>query len=271
MRRVHLVLGLAVAAVAMPAVIYAGTRIRPIHPERLNLSPAARRDEVLADLNSLLSGPATPTTIATRAYPSDELRLCRRDVIGVSYVAKDAQAPFKPEGISGVGVQYYFLGEHPPEELAARRKLCASHSDTDQQWFSSYEGHHFTADALTVLPIAIDDVRSGREVALSCKNGEGEAVPTLTHKLSEQIAPATGTPSPEQETPVGQSDDSYECDAKLFLTLAAQASTVWRCSGNVQNCYGYGMAHYMVTITLEYPGNRRRTVIKIEPEPIVLT
>lgn len=237
MRKVHLILALSVAAVAMPAAIFAGTRIRPIHPERLKLSPAARYDEVLKDLKTVLSGPATPTSIATRAYPASQPKLCRRDVVGISYVTEGQawDAPVKPEGISGVGTQFYYLGEDGPKSLDALRKACARYSDTDLHWVSSNDGDHFASFALAILPQAIEDVRRGGDVSLTCEDVEDE------------------------------------CDAKLFLTIASQVGATWRCAGNVQNCYRYGTVRYDVTVTLEYPGNGRHTIIKIEPVPILVS
>src|SRR4051812_32591975 len=108
MRLFHLGSALAIVALTMATPIAAGTRIRPVHGERFKLSPVARQALVLEDLASILKGPASATTIATKPYLSRELGLCRRDVIVLSYLTSGwgEAARDKPEGIGSVVAQY---------------------------------------------------------------------------------------------------------------------------------------------------------------------
>jgi hypothetical protein len=172
MRTLRFRLALALVALALPAVVFAGTRIREILEERLKLSPAVRRALVVGDLNSILTGPASPTSIATKPYASDEAGLCRRDQIELLYVrsGERGDGPYKPVGVSGVAREYQYIGTFPTRSAAKLRRDCARLSGLDTNWISSSEGDQFVSFALSSLEQAINDVRARAEVTFDCRD-----------------------------------------------------------------------------------------------------
>lgn len=235
MRVVRTVLLLSTIALAVPAVI-AGTQVRLIHEERLKLSPAARQALVLQDLNSILTGPASTTGIATKPYPSLEEGLCRRDIIEVAYaqIGSGKNLRYEPEGVRPVEVQYQYLDLPSSHSLADRRKACASFGGAKGSWVSSREGDHFVSFALSRLAKALIDVRAGTDVNLRCQ------------------------------------DKELDC-AAVFLTAARKVSFTSRCADPSLDCYKYVMDNWNVTILVEYPGNARKTTIELVEADIVLT
>jgi hypothetical protein len=81
MRTFGLILACSCMIALAPGASAAVTAIEPVHPERERLPPSIQRELVLADLEHVLSGPASPTSIATTPYLSVREGLCRRDVI----------------------------------------------------------------------------------------------------------------------------------------------------------------------------------------------
>ena len=235
MRTATLVLALSVTAMAIPAMVVAGTRITPIHAERLNLSAAVRQQLVLDDLHSILTGPTSPTSLATAPYASDEEGLCRRDWINLRYVrtGEGENASYKPVGLGSVSTQYQHLGKDAPSDPKRQQKACARLSGSAKGWVSSNEGDHYVLGALLFLALAVDDARAGQAV-MECEDVEGD------------------------------------CGA-AFLAAAPDIAATYRCVDNSPQCYEYQSDEYVVTLRFEYPGNDRRTIIKLAPAPILVT
>jgi hypothetical protein len=236
MRLFRLGSAISIIAVAIPAVTAAGTRIRPIHEERLKLSPADRQALVLEDLGSILKGPASTSGIATKPYLSRELGLCRRDVIQLSYAVSRSNnaVQYTPEGVGSVVVQYHYLGPGQSRSLTDWQKACSRLSGVDEYWASSAEGDNYLSFALSVLDQAVADVRTRAGVTLQCE------------------------------------DEGVDCAAE-FLAAAPNVSSVWRCTDRPLDCYQYETGNWDVTIAVEYRNNIRQTIVKLAYAPIVLT
>jgi hypothetical protein len=149
-----------------PAV--AATRIEPIHPERDRMSAAARRDQVLADLDTILSGPASRTGIATAPYLSNRNGLCQRDVIYLDYDREQegtSNDRFVPVGIGGFFREFHFLGfESGPRE--GWKEACQGLADKDVYWARS-DDDSTASWALANLALAVADVSEGN-VSIDC-------------------------------------------------------------------------------------------------------
>jgi len=235
MRTARAVLLLSMVAFAVPAVI-AGTRVGIIHEERLKLSPVDRKRLVIQDLSSILTGPASTTGIATQSYPSVEPRLCRRDVIELSYAQAGSgkNLGYKPQGVKSVGVQYHYLDLSGAQSLADRRKACAGLGRAQNAWVASQDDEHYVSSALTRLAEALADVRTSAHVTLSCE------------------------------------DKALDC-AKQFLTAARQISAAHRCADLSVECYEYFMGDWHARIVTDYTGTTRHTTIKLVVAGIVVT
>ncbi|WCM25441.1 hypothetical protein NDN01_15405 [Sphingomonas sp. QA11] len=161
-----------IIALAVPCSVMAATRIIQILPERLKLSPANRREAVLADLNAILTGPAEPDTIATRPYLSDTGGLCRRDVIKLIYAPAGKRAdwngPLKPNGIRSIVPQYHFLGEEAKQSRESWEKACAQLSGDEVYWAFGDNDDSRAYDALGTLEIAVEAVKKGQEINIDC-------------------------------------------------------------------------------------------------------
>lgn len=172
MRAVGLPL-LASAAVAFaPGLSTAATRIEPIHPERENVPPSIRRDLVLADLEQILSGPVSPTSIATAPYAASRNGLCRRDVITVRYERQsegDRRAPLKPVGVYEVSTEYHRLDDGKPLVRADLVRACAKLSGQQTYWARS-DSEHSAEFALASLSWAVAAVSRNEPISIRCED-----------------------------------------------------------------------------------------------------
>ena len=97
MRAFCCIAAISLAATTVPGAVLAVVPPEIIHPERMKMSPDDRRDRVLADLEAILSGPASTNSITTAPYRSFRDGLCRRDVIILRYDREkesDRNSPF---------------------------------------------------------------------------------------------------------------------------------------------------------------------------------
>jgi hypothetical protein len=238
-------LGLSVATViTMSGLLQAATRVRTFHPERIEMSESRRRDLVLGDLISVLTGPTSPTTIATEPYASSEAGLCQRDVIQLKYASKRddrADAPVQPIGIRAVSVQYHYLGHENEKSQSRLQKACEQLSSKKSYWAYG-ESEHYSAGALATLKFTEDDVRNGQRYTVDCGELSSDAIQTT-------------------------------CE-NTFLSAAAQITAIWRCPDRKDGCYEFTSWPYRFTIIRTYPpslGGWPLTAIKMGYEPIVVT
>jgi hypothetical protein len=238
-------LGLSVATVlAMSGILQAATRIRAVHPERMEMSETRRRDLVLGDLISVLTGPTSPTAIATERYASSEAGLCKRDVIQLKYENKRddrADAPVQPIGIQAVSVQYHYLGPENDRSRLSLQKACERLSNKNSYWAYG-DDEHYSASALAMLKFTEADVRNGQRYTIDC--GELASDPIQT-----------------------------TCENK-FLSASTQISAIWRCPDRKDGCYEFTSFPYRFTIYRSYSpslGGGYSTAIKMGYEPIVVT
>jgi hypothetical protein len=162
-----------IIALAVPCSLIAAIRPRPIHPERLKMSPAARREAVLTDLNAILTGPAAPDTVATRPYLSQMGGLCRRDVIRLAYATAEGRdhwtAPLEIKGVDGLYPQYRLLGEEDALSRADWAKACARLSGDKEPWVTGNDVSDNRAyEALTTLGIALEAARKNQAITFDC-------------------------------------------------------------------------------------------------------
>ncbi|MEP7006995.1 MAG: hypothetical protein ABI810_13500 [Sphingomonas bacterium] len=230
-----------IVALAVPCSVFAA-RI-PIHPERLKLSPADRREAVLADLETLLTGPATPTSITTRPYLSNVEGLCRRNVIPLAYSiaagSTHPNAPLKPMSIGPVRSEYHFLGEADTRDRADWEKACARLSGDKVHWAVGEDNDNRAYDALATLESTIDAVRKGQGINIDCTDLNNGQRPV--NCLSEFIAAAAGVNS------FGTCDDQPDA------------------------CYAFFSDRYQFSIRLDPSNNTRSITIKMIVDGIIVT
>ena len=237
--------GLSVAiAISMSGAIHAATRITPVHPEREKMSETRRRDLVLDDLKSILTGPSSPTTIATEPYASSVEGLCQRDVIRLKYTSKrydQHNSPVQPIGISAVAVQYHFLGREKDVGGAGRLKACEQLTNKKVYWAYGDDDYH-AAGALALLKLTIADVRQNRRFTIDCQELDAREVKT-------------------------------SC-ADTFLTAAGRISSISRRVDGKNEGYEFGSSPYRLKIVRTYsPATEGgySTAIKVGYEEIVVT
>lgn len=235
---------LAVTAIQMSAVTYAGTRVAPPHPERDNMSEARKRELVLDDLRSILTGPASSTTITTEPYASSEAGLCQRDVIQLKYARQSddrPNSPVYPLGIRAISVQYHFLDWPDDGSWTSWQKACARLSDQKIYWAFGDDDHH-ASFALGALKSTVADVRKGQRFTLDCE--ELNALASKTSCLD------------------------------VFLSAAEKISSISRRVKGRDNEYGFTSTPYKFTIVRTYSQELNGgylTTIKIQYEEIVVT
>ena len=236
-----LLLGLVVAPAA-----FAGQRLEPIHPERERMSASARRRAVLDDLDTLLTGPATPTSIATAPHLANN-GLCQRDVIVLEYRHTNDSArggPFKPFGIADVYKQYHSIGYSGEISESEAQRACRSLDGIRDYWaYSDSEG---TADdGLITLKETAAAVRANNAISFDCSL-------------------------------LGDSAIEARCLSE-FLAVADRPESVSECSEGPtmirRQCFVYGLGTYRVTITRVWPtsGGGPATGVKLEYQEIVVT
>ena len=245
----RLCVALSLAAATMSGSASGATRIRIPHPERYKMSPAERHAAVLADLETVLTGPASESGIATAPYVSSRNGLCRRDVISVNYRPVkygSYDSPFKPEGLGQVYTQYHYLdGEenHDGKEngtLDGWQTKCAQLTDDKIVWTTSPDDM-VAAFALSTLESIVADVRNNKRFTMNCKELSAE--------------------------------EEAQC-ASEFLNAAAQVQWADRCTGQLPDCYNFGAGSYFVTVVRTYSASADggySTEIKMEHPDIVVT
>lgn len=260
MLSMRLRLMLPAAALGLGLVMLAGpgdaaTRPRPIHPERQKMSPDARRDAVLADLEDVLTGPAGPAEIATRPYASYEGGLCRRDMVVLSYAVAPGdnawRAPLKPTGVSRVYTQYHFLGERNERNPAAWAKECAALSGSKAEWVTGKDDHD-ARDAFVIRDVAIAAVKAGDPgVTFDCKDPYAEPGSAMDQGPDSSI--------PAEPCGTG------------FVAAIAGITGLGTCPDK-SDCFGYGSSDYLFTITLDFTtGKRKIRITMLQNQDIIIT
>lgn len=237
-------IGLSVAAaIGLSGAIHAGTRIVPIHPERADMPETQRRDLVLGDLDAILTGPSSPTTIATAPYASWEPGLCRRDVLQLKYerIEDDRNSPRVALGIQTVRVQYHFLGWEKDKSRERRQKECEKLAGKELNWAFG-DGDNFSVGALATLKTAEADVRAKRRFTIDCD--------ALTDKAIKAAC------------------------ADAFLSAASKISEIWRCPDRRDGCHGFTAFPYRFTIFISFSygiDGGYTTAIEMQDHEIVVT
>lgn len=161
---------LVLAALALSGSINAATRVTPIHSEREKMSETRRRDLVLDDLKSILTGPSSPTTVTTEPYASSVEGLCQRDVVQLKYANKKDgthNSRVHPIGIGAVLVQYYYVGRETERSWAKRQEICEQLSGQKIYWAFS-DDEHYAFSALATLRSTVADVRDNQRFKIDC-------------------------------------------------------------------------------------------------------
>lgn len=234
---------LAASAIPMSAVTHAGTRAVPDHPERDNMSETRKRELVLDDLRSILTGPASSTTITTEPYASSEEGLCQRDVIQLKYARKRddrPDSPVYPIGIRAISAQYHFLDWPDKRNWPSWQKACAKLSGQKIYWAFG-DDDHYASFALGTLKSTVADVREGQRFTIDCE---------------ELNAPESRT----------------SC-VDTFLSAAEQVSAISRRVKGIDDEYGFTSARYQFTIVRTYSqllNGGYSTAIKMRDEEIVV-
>ena len=227
MPAVRLLLALVIVALASPA--FAATRIRVIHGERNKLSADARREAVLADLTTMLQGPAGPTNVATRPYVSSRNGLCRRDIVSLAYApVKEGGYAVKPVGIQSVFTQYHFLGYENEGTRDGWQKACEQLTGKDVYWAASRDDYS-AAFALATLNRVLVDVRNRQRVTIDCSPPDGESAPA----------------------------DPVDCRS-LFLRVASRTTMANPCPSeddSFKPCYAFRMDDYDVKVVTTFGKN----------------
>lgn len=225
---------------------FAGQRLERIHPERERLSASARREAVLDDLDTLLTGPATPTSIASAPHIANN-GLCQRDVIVLEYRhTKDSArgGPFKPFGIAAVYKQYHSIGYSSEISESEAQKACRSLDGVRDYWAYS-DSERTAGHGLIFLKETAAAARANNNISFDCKL-LGDSV-TEARCLSE------------------------------FLAVANRPESVSDCSERPttirHECFVYGLGNYTVTITRVWPtsGGEPATGVKLESPEIFVT
>lgn len=236
-------LGLIVAAIAIPGAIHAATRITPVHPERERMSETRRRDAVLNDLTSILTGPSSPTSIATEPYAGSVEGLCQRDVVKLQYSSRwdgTRDRRLKPIGIS-LAVQYHYLGPDGDRSWSNRQKLCEQLARQKIYWAFG-EDDQYAAGALATLMSTVSDVRGNQKFTADCDGLNAREITT-------------------------------SC-ADLFLAAADQISAISRRLGRKDEDYEFTSSPYQFTIMRTYSPLIKggySTAIKMRYQEIVVT
>ncbi|KTE32257.1 MULTISPECIES: hypothetical protein [unclassified Sphingopyxis] len=228
------------AAIGLSGAIHAGTRIVPIHPERADMPETQRRDLVLGDLDAILTGPTSPTTIATAPYASWMEGLCRRDVLQLKY-SRERASPVRPVGIQAVRVQYHFLGREEGQSPERRQKECEKLAGKKLSWAFG-DDDNFAVGALTTIKTAEADVRAKRRSTIDCD--------ALTDQAIEAAC------------------------ADAFLSAASKISEIWRCPDQRDGCYGFTAFPYRFTIFISFSygvDGGYTTAIEMQDHEIVVT
>lgn len=238
-----LCLGLMVTAIAIPGAIHAATRITPVHPEREKMSETRRRESVLDDLNSILTGPSSPTAIATKPYAGSVEGLCQRDVVQLQYSSRwdgTRERRFQPIGIR-MSVQYHYLGPDGDRSWSNRQKSCERLADRKIYWAFG-EDDHYAAGALATLKSTVSDVLGNQKFTVDCDGLNAREITT-------------------------------SC-ADIFLEAAEQISAISRRLGRQDEDYEFTSSPYQFTIMRTYSPLIRggySTAIKIRYQEIVVT
>lgn len=236
-----------VSAIAISGAIHAATRVMPIHPEREKMSETRRRDLVLEDLKSILTGPSSPTTIATEPYASSKAGLCQRDVIQLKYERKrddKSDGPVQPVGIGAISVQYHYLGTENGNGWANRkawRKACEGLSGQMIYWAFGDDDHH-ASFALATLGSTVADVRKNQRFTIDCKELHAQKIKT-------------------------------SC-VDAFLSAAEKISAISRRVSGKDQEYGFTSTPYQFTIVRTYSqvlDGGYSTAIKMWNEEIIVT
>lgn len=242
MRGFCLGLSLSIIAVAIPDAVSAATRVRLVHPERQKMAPADRHDVVLADLNSILTGPASPTSIATAPYLSSTNGLCRRDVIDLVYAPRkegDHDGPLRPAGVR-VFAEYHYLGGEDTGSRDSWQRACERLAATKIYWARSEDDT--AADALATLEQVVADVRKNIRFTIDC-------------------------------TALGDAAVKAGCTSE-FLAAAPEISSAYRCPDQAGDCFRFGMGDYEVTMVrtpLKDASGGYSTAIIMDYPPILVT
>lgn len=233
----------------MPSIASAAVRYPPIHPERQKMSPADRRDAVMADLESILTSSTTPTSIATKPRLSSEEALCRRDVIQLAYPRTPNNRAWaaKPDGINGVSPEYHYLGYASDRSWGDWKKACEQLNGDKVAWVtaSTDVGDSFVSDALGRLAGVVADVRKNPSVLITCVDIDGAPIVDLS-----------GTPL----DPTNSACPS----AASFADMSSTVSNVRRCMVQGGECYGFTMGSWDVEITIDFSGGKRSTRIQLQ-------
>ena len=234
-----------IIALAVPCSVIAATRPRLIHPERWKMSPADRRDAVLADLNAILTGPAAPDTVATRPYLSYMGGLCRRDVITLAYAPAEGgdawTAPLKIKGIGGLYPQYRLLGEEGARSRVDWAKACARLSGDKEPWVTGNDvGDNSAYEALTTLGIAVEAARKDQAITFDCTELE---------------------------------DASQKVDCRAEFIAAATAVIGFGSCDDRQagNCYAFFSQQSPFEVRADLSANKRSITIRMRNPDIVVT
>lgn len=228
----------------VPSAFATAQRIEPVHPEREHMSVSARRQAVLDDLDTLLVGPATPTSIATapRAVDTD---LCQRDVITIEYRhtnGGNSRSPLKPVGIASIFSEYHSIGYSNELSESEARKACQS-LDGDKDYWAYSDSEGTARFGLTALKEVAAAVRANRAVSLDCKPLQDFSIET-------------------------------GCVSK-FLAVAEHPFSVRECnespSDGRHDCFVYSLGAYHVTITRVWSASSiPTTTVKLEAQEIIV-
>lgn len=223
-----------------------GERLTPIHPERNKVPLSIRRDLVLADLEAVLDGPVSPTSITTGPYASSRAGLCQRDVIHLRYerVRPDGRA-FRPVGIHRVDTEYHLLAVRMKDDEEDLRKACKKLAREKNIYWATSDDDARADFALNDLERAVAAMRAGTPVTVNCSE-------LLDVRSQDQ------------------------CAAE-FLRASAMVSNIYRCFERPETtgtrCSMFYMDKYEVTIVLTYgklANGGHSTAIEMKPHPINL-
>ncbi len=246
MRGLGVSLSLLLALLFSSEASTAGVMPTPIHPERNNVPSSIRRDLVLADLEAVLDGPVSPTSITTGPYASSRDGLCQRDVIHLDYerVRPDGKA-FRPVGIHRVDTEYHLLAERMKGDEEGLRKACRKLAREKNIYWATSDDDHRADSALSDLERAVAAMRAGTHVTVNCSE-------LLDVRSQDQ------------------------CESE-FLRASPMVSNIYRCFERSETiltrCSRFHMDKYEVTIVLTYgkvANGGHSTAIEMKPRPIIV-